>query len=105
MMPEKRSIHATEQGFTLLEMMVAITLVVLMAVGIWSVFRTSLRTWSRGTETIDASQRQRNIQDMVRKQLASAYPLTAQPDSVTQPDSRAIPRNRRQHRGRATSCP
>lgn len=72
-----------ENGFTLLEMMVAVTLVAMMAAGIWSVFRTSLRAWSRGTETIDASQRQRNVLDMVRKQLASAYPLTPPPDEAT----------------------
>ena len=87
MMQEKRSAHISEKGFTLLEMMVAITLVAMMAAGIWSVFGTSLRAWSRGTEYIDASQRQRNILDMVRKQLASAYPLTAPPD----PDAAAIP--------------
>jgi prepilin-type N-terminal cleavage/methylation domain-containing protein len=80
MISEKRRTIQSEKGFTLLEMIVAVTLVVMMAVGIWSVFRTSLRAWSRGTEYIDASQRQRNILDMVRKQLASAYPLTAPPD-------------------------
>ena len=70
----------SEKGFTLLEMLVAVTIVAMIAVGLWSVFRTSLRAWSRGTVYIDASQRQRNILDMVRKQLASAYPLTAPPD-------------------------
>ena len=70
----------SEKGFTLLEMLVAVTIVAMIAVGLWSVFRTSLRAWSRGTVYIDASQRQRTILDMVRKQLASAYPLTAPPD-------------------------
>ncbi|MBN2317670.1 MAG: prepilin-type N-terminal cleavage/methylation domain-containing protein [Acidobacteria bacterium] len=83
MMSEKRSAVQSEKGFTLLEMMVAVTLVVMMALGIWSIFRTSLRAWSRGTEYIDASQRQRNILDMVRKQIASAYPLTAPPDPAS----------------------
>jgi prepilin-type N-terminal cleavage/methylation domain-containing protein len=67
----------SEKGFTLLEMLVALTIIAMIAVGLWSVFRTSLRVWARGTEYIDASQRQRNILDMVRKQLASAYPLAA----------------------------
>jgi prepilin-type N-terminal cleavage/methylation domain-containing protein len=80
MISEKRRTIQSEKGFTLLEMLVAVTIVAMMALGIWSVFRTSLRAWSRGTEYIDASQRQRNILDMVRKQLASAYPLTAPPD-------------------------
>lgn len=80
MMSEKRSAIQSEKGFTLLEMIVAVTLVVMMAAGIWSIFRTSLRAWSRGTEYIDISQRQRNILDMVRKQMASAYPLATPPD-------------------------
>jgi len=70
----------SEKGFTLLETLVAVTIVAMIAVGIWSVFSTSIRVWARGTEYIDASQRQRNILDMIRKQLASAYPLTAPPD-------------------------
>ncbi len=80
MTPGKSSAIQSEKGFTLLEMMVAVTLVVLMAVGIWSIFRTTIRAWSRGTEYIDASQRRRNILDMVRKQIASAYPLAAPSD-------------------------
>lgn len=83
MMDENRNATQSEKGFTLLEMIVAITLVAMMAVGIWSVFRTSLRAWSRGTEYIDASQRQRNVLDLVRKQIASAYPLMAPVESVS----------------------
>jgi prepilin-type N-terminal cleavage/methylation domain-containing protein len=73
----------SEKGFTLIETIVAVTLVAMMAVGIWSIFRTGIRSWARGTEYIDASQRYRNILDLVRKQMASAYPLLA----PTDPDS------------------
>lgn len=79
---EKKSSVHSENGFTLLEMIVAITLVAMMAVGIWSVFRTSLRAWAQGTDYIDASQRRRNILDMVRKQLASAYPVSVPQDEA-----------------------
>ncbi len=71
----KRSPISTEAGFTLLEMIVAVTLVALMAVGLWAAFRISIRSWSRGTEFIDTNQRHRTVLDMVRKQIASAYPL------------------------------
>jgi len=80
---ENRQEILSEKGFTLTEMIIAVTLVAMMAVGIWSIFRTGILSWSRGTEYIDASQRHRNITDMVRKQMASAYPLTAPAD----PDS------------------
>jgi hypothetical protein len=56
-------------------MLIAVTLVALMAVGLWAVFTISIRSWSRGTQFIDANQRHRSILDMVRKQLASAYGL------------------------------
>jgi general secretion pathway protein J len=65
----------TESGFTLLEMLIAVTLVAMMAVGLWSVFRISIRSWSQGTEFIDRTQRHRSVLDLVRKQIASAYPL------------------------------
>ena len=92
MIGRKRAAAATtpaklsEKGFTLIETIVAVTLVAMMAVGIWSIFRTGIRSWSRGTEYIDESQRYRNILDLVRKQMASAYPLLApnDPDSPGQ---------------------
>jgi prepilin-type N-terminal cleavage/methylation domain-containing protein len=64
-----------ESGFTLLELLVAVTLVVVMAVGAWSALDLCVRTWTHGMETIDANQRERSTQDLVRKQIASAYPL------------------------------
>jgi prepilin-type N-terminal cleavage/methylation domain-containing protein len=79
---KKRSI-SSQAGFTMLEMLVAVTLVAMMAVGLWAVFRMSLRAWSRGTEFIDVNQRYRSILDLARKQIASAYPL------ITPPPSRA----------------
>jgi prepilin-type N-terminal cleavage/methylation domain-containing protein len=72
--------RGAEQGFTLLEILVAMTLIVIVAVGIWSVMRTSLRSWSKGTEFADRNQRNRSIMDMVRKQIGSAYNLIAPPD-------------------------
>lgn len=68
----------SEGGFTLLEMLIAVTLVALMAVSLWAVFGISIRSWSRGTEFIDANQRHRSILDMVQKQIASAFGIFAQ---------------------------
>lgn len=82
-LPEKERSFLSQRGFTLLEMVVAVTLVALMAVGIWSVFRTSIRSWSRGTQFIDANQRRRSILDLVRKQIASTYGLLTPMDMTT----------------------
>jgi prepilin-type N-terminal cleavage/methylation domain-containing protein len=78
---KKRPIKA-EKGFSLLEMVIAVTLVALMAVAMWAVFRISIRSWSRGSEFIDANQRHRSIMDLVRKQMASTYGLFAQEDPL-----------------------
>jgi prepilin-type N-terminal cleavage/methylation domain-containing protein len=75
----KRSV-LSEAGFTLLEMLIAVTLVAMMAVGLWAVFQISIRSWSRGTEFIDANQRHRSILSMVRKQIASTYCLFSPAD-------------------------
>lgn len=66
---------AAESGFTLLELLVALTLVAMMAVGVWAVLRISIRSWARGTAAIDMNQRYRSTLDMARKQIASMYPL------------------------------
>lgn len=63
------------EGFTLVEMMVAITLVALMSLALWGVLRISITSWKRGTEAIDANQRHRTLLDLVQKQMASIYPL------------------------------
>jgi prepilin-type N-terminal cleavage/methylation domain-containing protein len=70
----------SEKGFTLLEMLIAVTLVAVMAVSLWAVFRISIRSWLRGTEFIDANQHHRSIMDLMRKQMASTYGLIASPD-------------------------
>ncbi len=85
----ERSIRR-EGGFTLLEMLIAVTLVAMMAVSLWSVFAVSLRSWSRGTQFIDTNQRHRSILDMVRKQMASAYGLYGRLDQELAGNPRLI---------------
>ena len=72
-----------EAGFTLLELLVAVTLVVVMAVGVWTALDLCVRAWTRGIETIDINQRERSTQDLVRKQIASAYPLVPPVSSLS----------------------
>jgi prepilin-type N-terminal cleavage/methylation domain-containing protein len=75
-----RNLAKSDRGFTLLEMLIAVTLVAMMALSLWAVFRISIRSWARGTESVDKNQRHRSIMDLVRKQMASAYGLIASPD-------------------------
>jgi prepilin-type N-terminal cleavage/methylation domain-containing protein len=65
--------HSGEEGFTLLEIIIAVTLVAMMSVGLWAVLRISVTSWKRGTDAIDANQRNRSILDLVKKQMTSIY--------------------------------
>ena len=79
--PRRR--FGSEQGFSLIEMIVAITLVAMMAVGLWAVLRISISSWSRGSEYIDATQRHRSILGLVKKQMASIYGVVAPVDLLS----------------------
>jgi len=75
-MNRRRENHGTHQaGFTLLELVVALTILVVMAVGVWTALTMCINAWTRGIEAIDLNQRERNSHDLVRKQIASAYPV------------------------------
>ena len=75
-MCKHRENHENRQaGFTLLELVVALTLLVVMAVGVWTALTMCINAWTRGIEAIDVNQRERNTHDLVRKQIASAYPV------------------------------
>jgi general secretion pathway protein J len=74
--------NRSQMGFTLLEIILAITLIALMAVGIWAVLQISVRSWTKGTEYIDANQRHRSVLDLVRKQIASTYALYSPIDPI-----------------------
>ncbi len=77
------ALSCAEPGFTLVEIVVAVTLVALMAVGLWAALRISVLSWSRGSDFADANQRNRTILDLVEKQMASIYGLVAPIDPQT----------------------
>ncbi len=70
------------RGFTLVEMLVALTLVALLAVSLWGVLRVSIRSWQNGTQSIDVNQRHRTVLDLVQKQIASIYGLVPPVDPL-----------------------
>jgi prepilin-type N-terminal cleavage/methylation domain-containing protein len=72
-----------DQGFTLLEMLIAVTLVAMLAVSLWGVFRVSIKSWQSGTQSIDSNQRHRTVLDLVKKQMASIYGLVPPVDPLT----------------------
>lgn len=73
---EARAIR-NDCGFTLLEMLIAVTIVAVMAVALWAVFRISVDSWAKGTQFIDTNQKQRSTLDLVKRQIASTYGVIA----------------------------
>jgi general secretion pathway protein J len=68
-------------GFTLLELLVAITLLGLLIAALFGGLRLGARVWERGETRLDASNRMQVVQDFVRQRVAEAVPLeTVQPD-------------------------
>jgi prepilin-type N-terminal cleavage/methylation domain-containing protein len=66
---------ARADGFTLLEVLIAVTLVALLSVTLWGMMRIAITSWKRGTEVMDENQQRRATLDLVEKQLASLFPL------------------------------
>jgi general secretion pathway protein J len=59
------------RGFTLLELMIALTIVAVMVVIIFGALRIGIRAWEKGEKDVDSRQRQRIVLDLIKRQLAS----------------------------------
>ncbi len=62
-------------GFTLLELLVTMTILSGMAAMIFGAFRMSSRFWTRGDQVIESSQRFRIMAQLLRKQISCAFAL------------------------------
>jgi general secretion pathway protein J len=61
-----------QQGFSLLELVVAITLMGLVLVVLYSGLRLGLNGWDSGERRAEASNRLRSVQEFLRRQLAQS---------------------------------
>jgi general secretion pathway protein J len=78
----RRSLRSA--GFTLVELLIAITLLGLLLAAMFGGLRLGARAWERGEERLDESGRLQVVQNFVRERLAQAYPLSAD-DAAGQP--------------------
>jgi len=65
-------------GFTLLELLIAITLLSLLLAALFGGLRLGARAWERSEERLDESARLQVVQNFLRERLTEAYPLTAE---------------------------
>lgn len=68
-----RSFLDLNTAFTLLELMISLTIVALILVVIFGSFRVGVRAWEKGEEDIESRQRERIVLNLIRRQLTSAF--------------------------------
>jgi general secretion pathway protein J len=69
-----------QRGFTLLELLVAITLLGVLMAALLGALRLGARVWETGEVRLDASARLQVVQDFLRQQLGQTVPLTEMTD-------------------------
>lgn len=69
-----RSVRAGSGGFTLLELVIAMTILTLVTVIIGGGLRLGINAWKKGELETDETQRLRILSGMFSQQLKSAYP-------------------------------
>lgn len=72
---ERRRVRRPEEGFTLLEFIIAFVLLALMATAMYSTFRVALNSYRTSQERLETRARSRVLQDLVRRQVGSLFPL------------------------------
>ena len=80
LIPAYRWVCVREKGFTLLEVLIAMTILSLIAVIIGASLRLGIRAWERGEADIESSQNIRFFVERLSQQIKSAYPYQMQID-------------------------
>lgn len=62
-------------GFTLLELLISLSIVGLIVVMVFGAFRVGAGAWEKGEEDVEGRQRQRIVLDLLKRRLASIYLL------------------------------
>lgn len=59
------------KGFTLLELLISLSILGVIVVIIFGAFRIGVRAWEKGEKDVESRQRQRIVLDLIKRQLAS----------------------------------
>ena len=78
-MSHRCDLRTAEHGFTLLELLVAITLLGLLMTALFGGLRLGARVWETADTRLDASARLQIVQDFIRQRLTETLPLETVP--------------------------
>ena len=62
-------------GFTLLELVVAFTILALLATALFMSFRMAVNSYRKGQERLEVEARKRALEDLIKRQVGSLFPL------------------------------
>jgi prepilin-type N-terminal cleavage/methylation domain-containing protein len=76
-----------QAGFSLLELLVAITITALLSTAVIASFQMGIRSWRRGEDFMDRSQRLSAATELIEKQIGSMNPLfpVSKPEVIPTP--------------------
>ena len=63
-----------EEGFTLLELVVTLTILTIIVVLAFGAFRLGIKAWETGDERVDFFYRMKYLVDLMEKEISSGYP-------------------------------
>lgn len=66
--------HENIRGFTLLEILIAISIMSILVVILIAGLQVGIKSWEKGSERVDSSQNIRIIQDLIFQDIRSCYP-------------------------------
>jgi len=64
----------TSAGFTLLELIISLTIIAIIAMMVQNGFRLSVSAWEKGESAIEDQQRYRYVLELIQRQLSSSLP-------------------------------
>ena len=64
------------RGFTLLELLISMTILAMIVVIVFGAFRVGIRAWEKGGKAVENLQRQRIVLDLIKHQLTSVSATT-----------------------------
>lgn len=70
-----------DNGFTLLELLISLTIIAVIVVITSGAFRIGIRAWEKGERHIEANQRTRIVLSLINRQTASICPITVKDEN------------------------
>ena len=65
-------VHRKTSGFTLLELIISLSILAVVIVIIFGAMRIGIRAWEKGEKNVESQQRKRVVFDLVKHQISSA---------------------------------